>query len=625
MYKFIFVVLTCFFILLLGATQGYSHPEYCPDPGTGCDVCHPTPGTGGWPACTPWTVTATAGSGGSISPSGAVTVWGATSQTFTITPSAGYATSNVIVDGVSVGAVSSYTFSLVNANHTISASFYRPALTITATAGSGGSISPSGAVSVTGGNSQTFTITPSAGYETSDVVVDGSSKGPLTSYTFSNVSANHTISASFFQPVGPPPVADFLSNPLTSTDPYIVSFIDQSTNGPTSWLWDFGDGSKDRKQDPDHVYLADGTYTVTLTVSNNGGSGTISKNLDVTIASCPNSPVDLGGWRQTSIQTAYDNAVDGEIIKVQASDTFVTENLVFDQNKSVTLRGGYDCNFSINPVSSRMSSGSLKISNGSVTIENLIIKYSAASDGATLYAQNCAGCHGDLAVSTKMSATATTVQTAIDSNTGTMGNLAFLTIDEVQVIADALNAQLPPPSPPQTCTSCHGQPPDVGAHLTHATLGFGSVTPICGACHAGATHMNGYADIGIPANFDAKSGPAVPNADDTCSSTRCHGGQMTPNFLTGSIDVNTQCTSCHERSTAQYNGNTSGQHSRHRTRSCTDCHNTGVLQTGHFQNLETTTFEQDPAATVGGGTTRVTSYDAATNRCYPSCHSAETW
>ncbi|WP_243302421.1 PKD domain-containing protein [Geothrix oryzisoli] len=69
--------------------------------------------------------------------------------------------------------------------------------TLTASAGSGGSISPSGAVTVANGGSQTFTITPSAGYAISSVTVDGVNQGALGSYTFSNVLASHTIAAAF--------------------------------------------------------------------------------------------------------------------------------------------------------------------------------------------------------------------------------------------------------------------------------------------------------------------------------------------------------------------------------------------------------------------------------------------
>ena len=143
------------------------------------------------------TITATAGANGSISPSGSVTVNHGGSQTFTITANTGYHVADVLVDGVSVGAVTSYTFTNVTANHTIAASFAIDTHTITATAGANGSISPSGSVTVNHGGSQTFTITANTGYHVADVLVDGVSVGAVTSYTFTNVTANHTIAASF--------------------------------------------------------------------------------------------------------------------------------------------------------------------------------------------------------------------------------------------------------------------------------------------------------------------------------------------------------------------------------------------------------------------------------------------
>jgi len=68
---------------------------------------------------------------------------------------------------------------------------------ITASAGSGGSISPSGSVTVTSGASQSFSIKANSGYTISSVTVDGKSVGKASSYTFSGVTANHTISATF--------------------------------------------------------------------------------------------------------------------------------------------------------------------------------------------------------------------------------------------------------------------------------------------------------------------------------------------------------------------------------------------------------------------------------------------
>ena len=71
--------------------------------------------------------------------------------------------------------------------------------TVTASAGTGGTISPIGNISVTTGSSKTFTVTAKDGYVVSDVLVDGKSVGAVGSYTFTNVTASHTISAVFIK------------------------------------------------------------------------------------------------------------------------------------------------------------------------------------------------------------------------------------------------------------------------------------------------------------------------------------------------------------------------------------------------------------------------------------------
>src|SRR5207249_12089550 len=144
-----------------------------------------------------YTITASAGANGSISPSGAVTVNATDSKTFTIAANTNYHVADVLVDGSSVGAVTTYTFTNVLANHTIAASFAIDTYTITASAGANGSISPSGAVTVNATDSKTFIIAANTNYHVADVLVDGSSVGAVTTYTFTNVLANHTIAASF--------------------------------------------------------------------------------------------------------------------------------------------------------------------------------------------------------------------------------------------------------------------------------------------------------------------------------------------------------------------------------------------------------------------------------------------
>jgi len=146
-----------------------------------------------------FTITAAAGLNGSISPAGANVVAGGSNQTITITPNAGFVVTALVVDGTELPGATSYTFSNVTANHYINAYFgpIATTVTITSAAGPNGSITPAGANAVPGGSSQTYTITPNAGFVVSALVVDGTELPGATSYTFSNVTANHYINAYF--------------------------------------------------------------------------------------------------------------------------------------------------------------------------------------------------------------------------------------------------------------------------------------------------------------------------------------------------------------------------------------------------------------------------------------------
>ncbi len=70
----------------------------------------------------------------------------------------------------------------------------------------------------------------------------------------------------------PPPIADFTQDKTYGTVPLTVTFTDLSTGGPTSWLWNFGDGGTSTVHNPSYTYNNVGTYDVTLTVSNAAGS-----------------------------------------------------------------------------------------------------------------------------------------------------------------------------------------------------------------------------------------------------------------------------------------------------------------------------------------------------------------
>ena len=144
-----------------------------------------------------YTLTVTQGANGTISPGTTVINYGG-SQAFTITPNTGYHIDSIIVDGVYVGNTSSFTFSNVTANHTITATFAMNIFTINATASTSGSVTPNGSVTVNYGENQTFTIAPNTGYHILDVLIDGEfSAGAVSEYTFTNVTANHTLVATF--------------------------------------------------------------------------------------------------------------------------------------------------------------------------------------------------------------------------------------------------------------------------------------------------------------------------------------------------------------------------------------------------------------------------------------------
>jgi hypothetical protein len=143
------------------------------------------------------TITANAGPNGSISPSGVTTVAYGGNQTYTITPNTGYRVADVQVDGLSVGVPTTVPFSNVTANHTISATFTIQTFPITATSGLNGTITPAGVTTVNYGGNQTYAITADPSYQVATVTVDGVAAGAITSYTFTNVTTNHTIGATF--------------------------------------------------------------------------------------------------------------------------------------------------------------------------------------------------------------------------------------------------------------------------------------------------------------------------------------------------------------------------------------------------------------------------------------------
>ena len=133
------------------------------------------------------------------------------------------------------------------------------------------------------------------------------------SYTVTLTASNAGGSSTTTQviTVVDPPVARFASD----ADELVVDFTDTSTNGPTSWQWDFGDGTASNAQSPSKTYALPGTYTVTLIASNEGGSSTeFTRPITVNRAPTAAFSVTTGALSAQFTNTSTDLPVQGSSI-----------------------------------------------------------------------------------------------------------------------------------------------------------------------------------------------------------------------------------------------------------------------------------------------------------------------
>jgi PKD repeat protein len=92
---------------------------------------------------------------------------------------------------------------------------------------------------------------------------------------------SHPVAVTTATPAAPPVSAAFaMSSPAVAVRAN-VAFTDQSTGSPASWQWNFGDGSSSTAQNPTHAYTSQGSYGVSLTVSNASSSSTISRVITI--------------------------------------------------------------------------------------------------------------------------------------------------------------------------------------------------------------------------------------------------------------------------------------------------------------------------------------------------------
>ncbi len=178
------------------------------------------------------TITVTQSANGVIAP-GTIPVNYGSSQTFTITPNTGYSIASLTVDGSPVTTASSYTFSNIEASHTITATFAINTYTITVTQGANGVIAP-GTTTVNYGATPSFSITPNTGYHIASLTANGASVTVTTpsgqTYQFSAVSADGSLTATFAI-TSTTPTASPTPSPTPTVSPIPTST--ESTPSPT--------------------------------------------------------------------------------------------------------------------------------------------------------------------------------------------------------------------------------------------------------------------------------------------------------------------------------------------------------------------------------------------------------
>ncbi|GFO65017.1 RCC1 domain-containing protein [Geomonas paludis] len=167
---------------------------------------------------------------------------------------------------------------------------------------------------------------------------------------------------------------DFTASASTGPAPLSVAFSDLSTGAPTSWLWNFGDGATATARNPVHVYSTPGSYTVSLTATNQSGSSTKSKGGYISVLTCSNPPVRVQSVPSVLFAdplAALLQAIDDDVVQLQGVP--FAGDLTFDREIRVRLQGGYDCAYNAAAGSATLT-GNLKVTKGTVRLDGVRLK-----------------------------------------------------------------------------------------------------------------------------------------------------------------------------------------------------------------------------------------------------------
>jgi len=307
-----------------------------------------------------YTITASAGSGGAIAPPGSVTVNTGQNQTFSITPGAGYNVADVLVDAGSVGAVTSYTFQNVTANHTISASFSSMTFPLVSSVGSGGggTISPSGTQTVNYGSNVTFAITPNTGYHVDYVLLDDVTQGAVNTFTLSNITNIHVIVANFAINTYTLTYTAGANGQITGTSPQTVNYGSSGsavTAAPNTGYHfvDWSDGSTANPRTDVNVTanisvtanFAITTFTLTYTAGANGQiTGTSPQTVNYgssgsAVTAAPNTGYHFVNWSDGSTANPRTDVNVTANISVTANFAITTFTLTYTAGANGQITG----------------------------------------------------------------------------------------------------------------------------------------------------------------------------------------------------------------------------------------------------------------------------------------------
>ncbi|MCP4876116.1 MAG: PKD domain-containing protein, partial [Gammaproteobacteria bacterium] len=281
------------------------------------------------------------------------------------------------------------------------------------------------------------------------------------------VSASQNVDVFSGAPESPTAI---IKAPLTVAVNATVSFDGSSSFDPDGtinlYAWDFGDGNIASGAQAINNFIDPGIYTVRLSVTDNDNL-TDTTFQDVTVGGLMIPVADPGGP-----YSGYEN----QMISFDATGSTHVEPITnyiwdfgdgspFEQSGITTIShtyaqpGSYIVTLAVQDA--RFITG---VASTTVVIQS--IAPPPPPDGAALYGDNCAACHGPLASSTKLNRSAGEIQFGIDTDIGNMGGLSSLLQDEIQAIADALVDLTPPPPPPpvtdgptlyaNNCAACHG-------------------------------------------------------------------------------------------------------------------------------------------------------------------------